>query len=155
MQDHIIRMMKFLIPALKREITFCKEMRREEPDNDYWTDKIDLCENQLKEYERQIEQITQECSGLKKFNLNKNIKFKLLDEGYKHWKAHDDKYLPAKDQHDITYYYSKTGRSGWIELQMHNFISIFGEMMMVGSIFETTILINGEDLEDYVPENAL
>ena len=72
--------------------------------------------------------------ALVKFNINDSVFFKLTEEGYNYWKKLDDetyyhKYPLLKK--DLNHYKNKADSNGFIRLQLHHFMTVFGGLSTI------------------------
>jgi hypothetical protein len=85
----------------------------------------------------------------KSFNLNNQIKVKISEEGFKHWKQKDDTlFLTWNAGHHVkplNWYTSKQDDNGYVSLQGWEFMQIFGDSLIPGKkpLFELEIILTG------------
>lgn len=88
----------------------------------------------------------------KKFNVNSEILVKLRENGFIHWKKHEDAifshHSTLKYQRSIAEYKSLMDANGYIKFQMWDFFRIFGNELRNGMniLFDTDIILEDDDL---------
>jgi hypothetical protein len=84
---------------------------------------------------------------MKLFNINNNVKVKIFEAGYKHWKAKDDQlFLSNNGAHhckSIEWYKSKADAQGYVTMQAWELMQIFGDSLIFGAppTFDTNIIL--------------
>jgi len=87
---------------------------------------------------------------LVQFNVNDHVLVKLLDDGIIAFIKHYNQYaLKKEDKLTITEFVKRADKDGYYEIQMHEFMSVFGEHVsntMDFRYFEPNIYFNKKDL---------
>ena len=81
-----------------------------------------------------------------KFNINYKIKVKLNDLGYQHIIDDYAKYDVVMTKDTLL---KRADKDGYTSMQMHSFMSFFGDMSMGGPVlFDLDIIIPSDHLEE-------
>ncbi len=79
-----------------------------------------------------------------KFNINNKVKVKLTPSGILYWIHHNNSYMLIEYQLTYQQILDKKTEDGYWEFQLHDLMSIFGNLMFNGNMdlpFETDIVI--------------
>lgn len=82
------------------------------------------------------------------FNINEYVYIRVKPEGFAHWKALDDEYLSVQWQRPLSDYTKQEGPDGYVRMQMHEFMRVFGYNLSLGfnPVFHTDILFDAKAL---------
>lgn len=79
------------------------------------------------------------------FNINQHVKVKINERGFEYWKQQDDAILPVQHQKAIEHYRNKADRDGYVKMQMHHLMNIFGDICSISqfdnNIFDPNIIV--------------
>lgn len=89
---------------------------------------------------------------LLEFNINYHVLVKLKDNGYKFWLDYINKLRTGREKEELDYLKAKANKDGYVEFQLWEFMQIFGESIIFGTvpIFETKILILKDEVTQYL-----
>ena len=83
------------------------------------------------------------------FNVNEYVSVRIKPEGFAYWKARHDalfKDMPQL-QRPLAYYEAQAGPNGRVEMQMHEFMRVFGDVSMgFAPPYETDIWVSADKL---------
>lgn len=85
------------------------------------------------------------------FNLNQNIRVKLLDKGYQRLADLHNEFIgriPNWQKRDVEYYKQQADQDGYTSFQAWTFMEYFGEVTRIGmhGYYSTEILIAAKDI---------